>query len=83
MYPLAQVSAQGNSSLEPNLSSDVYISCKIEYALLAENPKYKALSYTWGVPTMDVPILIEPKLKDDPLAETISLFTTLSLYAAI
>jgi hypothetical protein len=53
---LLQLHAPGTSS--PNSTTDDFISCELEEVALADNPKYEALSYTWGIFLRDFPVVV-------------------------
>jgi hypothetical protein len=66
----------------PNSTTDDFISCELEEVALADNPKYEALSYAWGIFPRDFPVVIVmPAMVRTRKITT--LFTNPSLYTAL
>jgi hypothetical protein len=67
-------------SLIPASDPEALVMCKIEEVELGTNPKYDALSYTWGVLPRDYPILI---IHNSKVPVDHALFASPSLYAVL
>lgn len=74
----------GTISPDPASGTDDFISFKLQEVALAANPKYDALSYTWGTLPRDFPVLIMPHMMGGEItAKMLALFISPSLYAAL
>ena len=66
----------------PDSTTDDFISCELEEVALADNPKYEALSYAWGVFPRDFPVVVVmPAMART--GKITALFTNPSLYTAL
>lgn len=64
-------------TLKPGSDSDL-VECSLEHAFLDDNPRYYALSYAWGDPTITQKILVDGKT----LPVTVNLFAALENFRA-
>jgi hypothetical protein len=60
-----------------------FIACRLVIKWLSEDPKYEALSYTWGTLARDIPIFVVPSPLPHDLVVSEALLVTASLYAAL
>jgi hypothetical protein len=81
---LLKLHPPGSGSPNSISNSDDFISCEIEEVALTDNPKYEALSYSWGIFPRDFPVVVMPATAQtgNPSTDT-ALVTNPSLYTAL
>jgi Heterokaryon incompatibility protein (HET) len=76
---LLKLHSPGTGTL--NSTTDDLISCELEEVALADNPKYEALSYSWGIFPRDFPVVVMPSTVQT--GKPTALSTNPSLYSAL